>query len=252
MSPRWFTDAAASGPAAIPPAFTDFEQLHFEAIREFACNDANVDWENLRCLDAAGTVIHDMSNGLKSAPSTDKMEAAIASRTGVRQWHNHPSEDSLSHHDWQFVGRSPNIEILALNKRASFFVGRIPRWDDRFHHIFPWLPSLSGDLFFKMDRLAKDRQLDFSLWDPLGKLTGHVLNTALATCSSVRYAYHLSAYDQEVFDSCSKLQIMQDGLEYARLAIEQELECLRLWKALKTDGDRARGLDYLRKAAGEE
>ncbi|GAB6974601.1 hypothetical protein [Methylobacterium phyllosphaerae] len=252
MTSRWFTDPAAAGPAPINRTFTPFEESHFTAILEFARNPANENWENLRCLDASGTVVHDMSVGVKAAPSTDKMEAAIKARTGVRQWHNHPSEDSLSHYDWQFAAWSPHIEILVLNKRESFFVGRIVKEDDRFNHIFPWLSRLSTDLHFEIDRIAKKQKLDFSLFEPLSKLTGHILNTALATCcSSVRYAYHLSPDDQAVVAACSSLRILQDGLEYARLAIEQEFECLRLWKTLKTADDRAQALEFMRNVGSE-
>ncbi len=252
MIDRWFTDAAAAGPAAISPVFTPVEQRHFGAIIEFALGAANREWENLRCINAAGTRMHDMSVGWKSAPLTDKMKAEIKAGGGVRQWHNHPSQDSLSHSDWECAGLSPTIEILALNERGSIFVGRIVEWDERLHHLLRWFPVFSEVLELHMEKLAKARGLDIGLLYPLSKFTGHVLNCALAACVPVRYAYSLEPADQATVDACSALRIIQDGLDYARLAIEQELEGLRLWKELKTGDERARALDCMRRIADRE
>lgn len=223
MSARWFTDPAATGPASIRPSFTDFERLHFAAIIEFARNPANLNWENLRCLDAAGTRMHDISVGVKAAPVTNAMKTAIEGGSGVRQWHNHPSQDSLSHHDWECAGCSPDLEILALNERGSIFVGRIADWDDRLHHVFPWLPRLSGDLEIHMDQCAKKAGLNASLRYALRKFTGHVLNSALAACSPIRYAYHLMPDDQAVIDACSQFHIVEDGRNFALAAIKRKL-----------------------------
>lgn len=223
MSARWFTDPAAAGPASIRPSFTEYEKIHFAAIIEFACNPANHNWENLRCLDAAGTRMHDMSIGVKGAPVTDVMNTAIERGRGVRQWHNHPSQDSLSHYDWNCAGCSPHLEILALNKRGSIFVGRIADWDDRLHHVLSWLPRLFEDLERHMNQRAKQGGLDVSLLCALSEFTGHVLNSALAACSPVRYAYYLMPDDQGVIDACSQLRIVEDGRNYALAAIKQKL-----------------------------
>lgn len=224
MPARWFTDPAAAAPTSINPGLTAFEQLHLDAIIEFARNPANSQWENLRCLDAAGTRMHDMSVGLKAAPLTELMKTAMSGSMGVRQWHNHPSQDSLSNSDWECAGFSPDLEVLALNKLGSIFIGRIKEWDDRLSHVLPWLPSLARDLQFHMDRAAKKAGLSQPFLCALSQFTGHVLNSALAACSSVRYAYHLVSDDQAVIDACSELHIIEGGLAYARAAIKKRLD----------------------------
>jgi hypothetical protein len=125
MITRWLTDPAANGPSAIRPDFTDVERRAFCEILEFARDRANVDMELLQCLDAAGTCEHGRSTGRKAAPFTPEMEAAIAAKGGVRQWHNHPSQDSLSHQDWLSAGLSETVEVLAL-EHDSFRLSNPP------------------------------------------------------------------------------------------------------------------------------
>jgi hypothetical protein len=74
-----------------------------------------------------------------------------------------------------------------------------------------------------MDQRAKKGGLDVSLLCAPSEFTGHVLNSALAACSPVRYAYHLTPNDQAVMDAYSELRIVEDGRNYALGAIEQKL-----------------------------
>ncbi|MGI4794762.1 MAG: hypothetical protein ACRYG8_11910 [Janthinobacterium lividum] len=69
--------------------------------------------------------MHTMSVGLRGAPITDGMIDAIKAETGVRIWHNHPSQDPLSHHDWECAATAAELEVLALNEHGSIFVGRM-------------------------------------------------------------------------------------------------------------------------------
>jgi hypothetical protein len=225
MSARWFTDNAAAGPAEIRPVLTPFEEMHFAAILEFAHNKANHDWENLRCIDADGRRLYDMSVGYKCGPLTDKMKRAIAAKRGVRQWHNHPSQDSLSDSDWICAASQTELEILALNERGSIYVGRLIGWDERLNHVFKGFWTLGGNLESHMGSLAVQRSLDIDLQVALSRFTAHVLNLALATCCpEVRYAYaHLPA-EREVLDACSALGIVEDGCVYAKAAIQKMLD----------------------------
>ncbi|MCJ2099035.1 VOC family protein [Methylobacterium sp. E-046] len=204
--------------------FTEFEESHLSAIKEFARNAANRRWENLRCLDAAGTRMHDMSCGLGGVVITDTMKSVMRAGEGARFWHNHPSQDSLSHHDWICAGSCPDVEILATNERGSIFVGRIPAWDDRLRHVLKEFPRLSGDLALHLDTLAKEAGLDFDNIYALGSFTGHVQNLALAECLApsdvLAYGYCLVQQDQAVVDACSRLGIIASGIGYARSAIQ--------------------------------
>lgn len=224
MNAHWFTDAAHTGAASIKPTFTVQELKAFEEILAFAINPANADMELLLCLDAAGTQEHDRSTGRKAAPLTDAMRAAMDAGLGVRQWHNHPSQDSLSHHDWLCAGVSEKVEVLALNHRGSIFVGRITDWDDRLEPLLAWLPRLGADLELHMADLARKNGLGIDLQVRLANFTGHVLNVALAAKMPVRYAYCLVGDDSEVFAACENLAICSEGVAFAEQAIQEWLD----------------------------
>ena len=151
------------------------------------------------------------------------MNKAIEAGKGVRLWHNHPSQDSLSHRDWLCAGISADLEVLALNARGSMFVGRVKLWDDRLHDLLEWLPRLGGDLKFYMSTLAKDRHLDIDAACELPKFTGHVLNSGLANCGLVQYGYCLLPQDQKLIHLFSLLSIVADGQSFATRAINQKL-----------------------------
>lgn len=235
MPGRWLTDPAADGPAAVRPAFTAVESDTFVKILTFARNPANADMELLHCLDGAGTRVLDTSSGHKAAPLTDAMRAAIAEGERVRLWHNHPSQDSLSHSDWLCAGTSAELEVLALNQHGSIFVGRIPDWDDRLHELLALLPELGAELELYMSRLAKARGLDLGLEIELSMLTGHVLNCALAKCTTVRYAYWLVNGDDRVIAACASAGVTCDGLALAVGAIEEQMETARLTAAAPSE-----------------
>ena len=224
MTAHWFTDPAANGPSAIRPCFTDVERRAFAEILAFAKDPANVDMELLQCLDAAGTSEHGRSIGRKAAPFTPEMDAAIAAEGGVRQWHNHPSQDSLSHQDWLCAGLSETVEVLALNANGSIFVGRIVEWDDRLHDLLPWLPTLSSDLEMHVDYLAKKRGLAVGHLVGLSSLTGHILNAALANKMPVRYAFALFNGDQVTVAAADALSLVAHGIGFAEHAIQDWLD----------------------------
>lgn len=224
MTAHWFTDPAANGPSAITPTFTPAERQAFEEILTFALDPANAEMELLLCMDAAGTWEHGRSTGRKAAPSTPEIDAAIAAGCGVRQWHNHPSQDSLSHHDWLCAGLSDMVEVLALNAQGSIFVGRIVKWDDRLHGLLEWLPRLAADLEMHVDGLAKDRGLAAVHLVAMASLTGHMLNTALANTMPVRYAYALQNADQRTIAAADALSLIADGIAFAEQAIQEWLD----------------------------
>ena len=224
MDARWFTDPAANGPTAIKPNFTDLELQAFTEILAFAQDSANAEMELLQCLDAAGTCEHGRSIGRKVAPFTPEMDAAIDAGGGVRQWHNHPSQDSLSHQDWLCAGLSERVEVLALNANGSIFVGRITSWDDRLHELLPWLPQLAADLEFHIDAKAKQRGLSIEHLVGLASLNGHILNTALANKMPVRYAFRLLGRDRATFLAVDALAVVADGIAFSEQAIQDWLD----------------------------
>lgn len=223
MTDRWFTDAAPDGAVRIRPNFTPLEQDVFVEILTFAHDPTNAEMELLKCLDADGTQLFDTSTGRKSAEVTDGMKAAIGAGK-VRQWHNHPSQDSLSHHDWLCAATSADLEILALNERGSIFVGRVPEWEDRLEALFGWLPRLGGDVELYMSNLARSRGLEDEVLVRLSTFTGHVLNTALAQRTVVRYAYSLRDDDDWTVCGCERLGIISDGVAFAARAIQDWLD----------------------------
>jgi hypothetical protein len=224
MDARWFTDAAHAGATSTRPTFTALERKAFEEILRFATDPANAEMELLLCLDAAGKQEHDRSSGRKAAPVTDTMYAKMEAGAGVRQWHNHPSQDSLSNQDWLCAGAFDTVEVLALNQRGSFFVGRIAEWDDRLKPLLAWLPRLGGDLELHMSDLARKKGLAVDLQVRLAKFTGHVLNIALANRMPVRYAHCLVCEDSDVLAACEKLAICSEGVAFSERAIQEWLD----------------------------
>jgi hypothetical protein len=206
------------------PKFTEVELQAFDEILAFARDSANAEMELLQCLDAAGTCEHGRSIGRKAAPFTPEMDAAIAAGGGVRQWHNHPSQDSLSHQDWLCAGLSERVEVLAVNANGSIFVGRVATWDDRLHELLPWLPRLAADLELHIDAQAKQRGLAIEHLVGLATLTGHILNTALANKMPVRYAFCLLAKDQATVLAAEALAIVADGIAFSEQAIQEWLD----------------------------
>lgn len=223
MRHRWFTGSAATNPRTVQPQLTVVELTTLQQILDFAADPNNAGKELMHCLDAAGTVVHDISTGDKAAPITQLMRDAIAAEKGVRLWHNHPSQDSLSHHDWLCSGASSELEVLAVNVRGSMFVGRIELWDDRLHKLLEWLPRLAADLEFYMSNISRERNLDLDAVCELPKFTGHVLNSALANHGLVQYGYRFLPIDQTLIDVFTSSNIIVDGASYAAKAIEDEL-----------------------------
>lgn len=219
MTTRWFTDTAISGAAEIQAKLTAVEAASLVAILTFAADEANALHELMHCVDADGTAVIDTSTGYRQAPRTPAMDAAIVAKRGIRLWHNHPSRDSISNTDWLCAGIDSSIEVLAVNDLGSMFVGRIVDWDDRLHELLAWLPRLAGDLEFHMQHLANARKLDPDQMVALGRLTGHVLNRALAACMPVRYAYRFIGPEAVMVDALSATGILSDGEVFAAAAI---------------------------------
>jgi hypothetical protein len=126
-----------------------------------------------------------------------------------------PRRPPLSHHDWICAGCSPDLEVLALNERGSILVGRIADWDDRLHSVFPQLPPLAGHPELRMSHRAAAAKVDEDLSVELSKFTGHILNCALAGCTSVGYAYCLTPSDDAVMRAGALLEFIEDGRDFA-------------------------------------
>ena len=226
MTARWFTDCAANGPAPINPDFTDTEQASFQAILAFARfpEYRTHDLELMHCLNTAGTKVLAKSSGISEAPiDTREMRLALATEGGARLWHNHPSQDSLSYKDWQCAGLEEGPEVLALNLRESFFVGRIAEWEDGLEYLLEWLHDFGRILAAHLQTLANSRDVDRATRIELRSFTGHVLNLALADRTNVRYAYRFTPADQAVIDRCSSFEIIGDGRTFAAAAIDRKL-----------------------------
>lgn len=134
-----------------------------------------------------------------------------------------PRRTPLSHHDWICAGCSPDLEVLALNERGSILVGRIADWDDRLHSVFPQLPPLAGHPELRMSHRAAAAKVDEDLSVELSKFTGHILNCALAGCTSVGYAYCLTPSDDAVMRAGALLEFIEDGRDFASREIDKLL-----------------------------
>lgn len=226
MTARWFTDCAANCPAPIDPEFTDTERASFQEILAFARIPQNRahDLELMHCLDTAGSSVLARSSGTRESPvDTPEMRNALATSGGVRLWHNHPSQDSLSSKDWLCAGFEEGPEVLALNLRESFFVGRIAEWEEGLEYLLAWLHDFGPVLAAHLQTLANSREVDRATRIELKGFTGHVLNLALADRTNVRYAYHLAPADKDVIERCSSFGLIQDGRTFAASSIDQKL-----------------------------
>ena len=100
MTRHWFSDAPNGVLGDFNATMTNVERNTLLALLTFANEARNSRNELLHCLDAEGLQVIDTSTGVKVAPITDTMVKAMEEGGGVRLWHNHPSQDSLSHTDW--------------------------------------------------------------------------------------------------------------------------------------------------------
>ena len=224
MAAHWFTDLAAKSPSATTPRFTQVETQALTEILTFAQDPSNLGMELLICLDAAGTLEHGRSTGSGAAPFTEEMEAAITAANGVRLWHNHPSQQSLSQQDWLCAESSAAVEVLAVNVNGSIFVGRIVKRDARLCDLLQWLRKLSPDLEMHVDKLAKKRNFNTEYLVGLSSLTGHMLNIAFAKKMSVRYAFRLLGTDLLTITKADALSLTEDGIIFAEEAIQEWLD----------------------------
>jgi hypothetical protein len=219
MPRTWFTDASGGELPTPPNWLTDVEKTSLATILQFANNSANADHELLHCLDAAGSKVIDVSTGRKLAPLTNVMRQAMGEGGGVRLWHNHPSQDSLSHGDWLCLGCGPDIEILAVNASGSLFVGRIPAWCDDFEDVFKNVPVIAGLLEFKIDKAIKDQKLDPNVFNSISSLIGHVVNLAISASGVGQYAYYLSAGDLASMNAASDAGLITLAIDFAKAEI---------------------------------
>lgn len=220
---RWFSNTSSNALSIDPVNFTGREKQTMAEITEFAKSSGNSNRELMHCLDAHGLVLHDQSMGLKSAPLTDLMKDAMRTGLGVRLWHNHPSQDSLSSHDWNCAGACPEVEILAVNASGSIFVGRMPEWRDENEALIKTLSRIAGDAQFKISGMAREKQIDIGIQIALEKLTGHIVNLGMRNAGVVCYACQFSDGDQATVDAISHNGIMNAAVTYAYNEIQAVL-----------------------------
>ena len=217
MTSRWFTDDAASGPAPAQFSATPVEEEALADILNFARTLGNEEREMMVALSSDGTKRLDTSTGRKEAEITDGMRDAILCQEGVRLWHNHPSQGSLSHSDWWAACTSPDLEVLALTTRGSIFVGRVVEYRDEFEALFQWLPRLAGDLELHMDDHAKLSGSKAEDIIAIPRMVGHALNLGLADACSVRYAYRFMPDEESVMAHLAA--VLDEGRSFANAAI---------------------------------
>jgi len=208
---RWFTGATHGD---ISVDFTALEEATLASILAYARDPVNQDNELMHCVDSAGTRVIDTSTGQRQAVLTDTMRSA-AKTEPVRFWHNHPSQDSLSHLDWTMAATSDLVEVLALNESASIFVGRMLQWRDEFALLLRQFPMIAGHLHFQMSSFAKAAGMDLANEIAFSRRTGHVLNLAMSHCNVVHYAYRLSKADATIMQVAEKLGVVARGLNFA-------------------------------------
>jgi hypothetical protein len=217
MTSRWFTDTAASGPAPAHFSVTPVEDEALADILNFARTPGNEERELMIALTSDGTKRLDASTGRKEAGLTDRMRDAILGQEGVRLWHNHPSQGSLSHGDWWAASTSSDLEVLAVTTRGSIFVGRVVDYRDEFQALFQWLPRLAGDLELHIDNRAKLSGSKDEDIITLPRFVGHVLNLALADACGVRYAYRFMPEEGTVVARLAA--VLDEGRSFANAAI---------------------------------
>ncbi len=223
MTERWFTGLQSGALAVLPIDFTEREKQTMTEIMRFAQDPMNKDRELMHCLDAHGSVLHGVSDGVKGAPITPTMEKVIHAGHGVRLWHNHPSQQSLSDYDWNCASACSQLEILAMNESGSIFVGRIPYWQDGYERVIENFRKIATDLEFKLSRLAKEGKLEIGIEIALTELTGHVLNLAMKASGLVFYAHWLSYSDQMVFDAATRKGVVDPAIAFASGEIQSVL-----------------------------
>ena len=213
---RRFT-GAPNGHIAVD--FTTIEDTTFAVILAFARDPANRDHELMHCIDGDGSRVIDTFTGRKAAALTARMKL-IAEEQSVRFWHNHPSQDSLSHHAWRLAATTNLIEVLALNESGSIFVGRMLEWHDRFDELLHQFSAIAADLEVKMSNSAKAAGMPIDDQIAFSQRTGHVLNLAISRCRVVEYAYRLSAPDTANMQLAEKLGVVTAGLDFAASEID--------------------------------
>jgi hypothetical protein len=235
LTNRWFTHSQPDALAVAPTAFTELEQATIDQIRAFARKPENKTWELMHCLDAGGFAFHDKSSGLKQAEITEKMKDAMRAGEGVRLWHNHPSGQSLSHHDWNVAACCPTVEVLAVSEHGSIFVGRIPEWDDAFQAVIEKLSRIGADLEFRVSRICREEEVRFELTNALSTLTGHFSNLAVGMSSVGNYAFSLADRDQQIFDEAASLDIVRRAVRYGVNEIQSVISEFRAGPAPRSD-----------------
>lgn len=210
---RWLAAEPGGALATTEDAFTDLERFALEAILSFAREPDNDRQELMFCLTPDGSKLVGVTTGVKAAPITDRMRAAM-NATGARFWHNHPSQDSLSHYDWLCAAVDDRVELVAVNASGSIFAGRVTAWRDEILSALNEAPSIAADVEFAMSdacRVCGNMNLAVSL----ATFTGHVVNLALAELGACTYSYLLSIQDQAVIDDAITAGVLQVGLARA-------------------------------------
>lgn len=219
-SRRWFT-GASDGHILVD--FTATERATIAAILDFARDPTNDGHELMHCIDTDGTRVIDMATGRGRVDLTEKMNSAIVAKEPVRLWHNHPSQDSLSHQDWKSAATTSSLEIVALNDGGSIFVGRIREWRNEIEDVLRQSMRIAADLEFKMSNFAKAANMDIDHLIAFSKRTSHVLNLAMARCQVAEYAYHLSDENRDNIQIAENLGTVAMGLDFATSEITKIL-----------------------------
>lgn len=77
-------------------------------------------------IDSTGTaVIDQVIHPATGGHMTEKMQAAAVTEAGCRIIHNHPSQHSLSHSDWNVLAAHPSVEMTAVNSHGTTFRGKV-------------------------------------------------------------------------------------------------------------------------------
>jgi hypothetical protein len=201
-----------------PAQFTDFERKKVEEIKQFQQRMLK-DQELLICVSEDGEIELDRVVGEADKAELPKhILAELSQGKVIRLFHNHPSNLSLSHADWNlsttFGGRA---EPIAINTSGSIFVGATLDLQG----MTALLQSKNlGDVLLLGDgaylatpvptHMDDDQRGQYVRYKGLAAhLVSHALNQELANRRLVQYEFTLSPNDATLFAFADSVKLIE-------------------------------------------
>lgn len=165
--------------------------------------------ELLCCLTSDGASEIDRAVGTINRVDLPKsLDAVLKAGDGVRLFHNHPSEGSLSAADWwQSIRWNGKADLIAINRHRTIFSGAAKN--------VPELTALLSRVELDEVRDCGECALfaaacppDAHQLKPIAThLVSHLLNIELCSLGLVYYEFQLSVRDDIIWSACRNCQI---------------------------------------------